>query len=355
MKKALFTWSEKEYSELPWRKERTLYRTLVSEIMLQQTNVSTVLKHFERFLKVFPNLPSLAVASEEEVCAQWQGLGYYRRARNLRKAAVTIVEQYNGEFPSSLKELISIPGIGVYTANALLAIGRNENALALDANLERVISRLYGLRTEKGPKLLKEIQQQEEKILKDFKVKTFGARAINESLMDLGRVYCQAKKADCLLCPLREKCFVFTHQEDPLQFPVTQEKTKVTHDLKLLRVIVKDRKGQILGYKKNEKEWLSGQIELPTFILETTDKKLKQYPAIDLDKGVTQKSIKMKTAITKYKITNLIIECSKKEFRSLLESNNVDLSKYTSYQFDLSLNHFSTATLKSINAIDLRN
>ena len=345
MKKALYDWSNQEYSHLPWRRERTLYKTLVSEIMLQQTNVSTVLKHFDRFLKVYPKVQDLAAASEEEVCSHWQGLGYYRRARNLRKAAVAIVEEFDGEFPNDYKDLISIPGIGAYTANALIAIGRDKPALALDANLERVFSRVYGIKVEKGPKLLKEIESREAVILKDFQVKKYGARVVNESLMDLGRVYCQAKKADCLICPIKSKCFVFNEKKDPLSFPIFKNKKKESFDLKLLRVIVKD-KNKVLGFEKSQKEWLSGQIEIPTFILSCEDESLVQYPKASFQK--IEKTHSIKTAITKYKITNHIIELSLTKFKKLLKDNKLTDSRYKSYSLDPKQVHFSSATLKSL-------
>lgn len=284
------------------------------------------------------------MASEEEVCSHWQGLGYYRRARNLRKAAVSLVENFKGKFPKEYNDLISIPGIGAYTANAIIAIGRDEAALALDANLERVFARVYGLKEEKGPKLLKSIQAREDEILKDFQLKKFGARAINESLMDLGRVYCQAKKADCLLCPIKEKCHVFKEAKNPLDFPLMKKKEKKMYELKLLRLIVTDKKN-VIGYQKNDQEWLNGQVEIPTFTLYSEDRKLTQYPEITFENYEEELSIK--TAITKYKIINYIVELTKKEFNQLMKANKISSKRYESYRLDPNAQHFSTATLKS--------
>ena len=355
MKKSLYEWSSSEFSHLPWRKNRTLYKTLVSEIMLQQTNVSTVLKHFERFLSVYPNVQSLASSTEEEVCSHWQGLGYYRRARNLRKAAISIVDDFNGKFPKKFEDLISIPGIGAYTANALIAIGRNESALALDANLERVFSRVYGIKEYKGPKLLKMIQSREEEILKDFKINTFGARVINESVMDLGRVYCQAKKADCLLCPIKNKCTVFTKGLDPLSFPLVKEKKKKFFELKLLRIVVKEG-NKLYAYVKNDEQWLSGQWEIPTFVLYSEDMSLKQYPILDIEEDDEYhndyEELKMiKTAITKYKISNYIKVMDKASFNSFLKDHKFKLSSYSRVPFLVDEYHFSSTTLKCLTAI----
>ncbi len=157
--KKLISWSREKHADLPWRKKRSLYFTLVSEIMLQQTTVSTVKNHFANFIEKFPDLETLALSSEEEMLRAWKGLGYYRRAKNLRKAALDVLEFFEGQIPLTLEELKSIKGIGDYMANALLAIGEDQPALALDANLERVLSRLYGIKTPKGPLLHKKLQE----------------------------------------------------------------------------------------------------------------------------------------------------------------------------------------------------
>jgi A/G-specific adenine glycosylase len=310
--KKLISWSEKEFSHLPWRKNRSLYRTLVSEIMLQQTTVSSVTNHYERFLKVFPSIESLAQASEDELIIAWKGLGYYRRARNLKKIAEAIVKEYAGSFPDDLESLKLIPGIGPYTASAILAIGMDRPALAVDANLERVIARLNGLKFEKGPKLQKKISELflNKEIFHD---KTHSPRALNEALMDLGRTYCQARKASCDLCVLRSECKGFTSGK-PLMFPIEKIASagKVDHELHLLRLYIVKR-GMLLVYRKEDHEWLSGQYEVPTYISKTTDSKLKQYPMFN--EGEMNVLGTFKTTITKYKITNYIVIADEKAFK----------------------------------------
>jgi len=353
MNNQLIKWSHKEFDELPWRKKRSLYGTLVSEIMLQQTTVATVLKHYDRFLKVFPNLESLARVSEEEVCAQWQGLGYYRRARNLRKAAVYIVEELAGEFPLTLEELKKIPGVGDYTASALLAMGMNKKALAIDANIERIMARLFLIEEEKGPKLQKFLQANYEDLAIPFK--KFSPREINESLMDLGRVYCQAKRADCALCPLRKECKAAESSVSPLDYPrQKQAKKKESHDLELLRVIV-THGHKVLAYEKNDKEWLSGQLEVPTLILRTTDKKLAQYPLFEGPKDRIERRVitSLKTAITKYKIKNQIVMLTKAEFEDLVDLKNLN-KNYKYYALNDETNHFSTTTHKCLAKLNIK-
>lgn len=338
---SLIKWSEGEFNWLPWRKNRTLYRTLVSEIMLQQTTVSTVLKHFERFIEEYPDTHSLANSTEEQLTISWKGLGYYRRARNLKKACTYFVENHNGEIPLNYDELIKAPGVGEYTANAILAIGSDIPALALDANLERVISRVYGIDTVKGPKLLKRIQElftNKDICQEIYKV---GARNYNEALMDLGRNYCKANKASCDLCPISNNCFAFKNNK-ALDLPVKGEDKKTqSFNLTLLRVIAQ-KENKILAYKKSSKEWLSGQYEVPTFILESEDAKLSQYPKIDFKEH--DYLPEYKTLITKYKITNKVIYVNERDLKRL----NVNLNEYEWKDIQEKGSNLSTATIKAL-------
>jgi A/G-specific adenine glycosylase len=310
MFRELIQWSQTNYSHLPWRKKRSPYHTLVSEIMLQQTTVSTVLGKFDFFIERFPDIQALARATEEEVTIAWKGLGYYRRARNLRKAAIYIGDHFDGVIPEDYQGLISIPGIGHYTAKALLAIGQDKAEIALDANLERVISRIYGIEMLKGPQLIRRIDELFDggKILRQ--IHDCGGRALNEALMDLGRVYCQKSKATCLLCPVRQNCKAYQHGMIGTCPSYPQSKQE-KHDLKLLRVVV--RKGdKVLAYQKPKDLWLAGQWELPTFTLSSSDQKLKQYPAIN--KSCGKQMVAFKSTITKYKIENTVVEMTESEF-----------------------------------------
>ena len=341
---SLIKWSKDQHSHLIWRQERSLYITLVSEIMLQQTTVSTVSNHIEKFLKKFPTLKSLSMSNEEEVCIAWKGLGYYRRARNLLNAAIEIEKKFNGDIPLDLEELKSIKGIGDYTANAILGIGANKRALAVDANLERVIARLYGIETAKGPKLQKEIYSRfySKKILPQ--IKNGNARKINEALMDLGRVICQSRKAECILCPVQKDCK--SYKEDIVeQIPNVVKKDIEKFELDLVRVLI-TKKNKVLGYAKSEKEWLRGQIELPTFVVQCEDKKLSQYPKSN--RRFLKKELKtltlFKTSITKYKINNYILKIPFKELSSL----SVDLLGFKYFDIDPEKTNFSTATIKAL-------
>lgn len=343
----LISWSEREFSHLPWRTNRTLYSTLVSEIMLQQTTVKTVLNHFDRFMKKFPNVKALASSTEEELIIQWKGLGYYRRARNLHKACKYFESEFDCEIPLQYNDLIKAPGIGEYTANAILAIGANKNEICIDANLERVLSRIHLIKETKGPKLIKRLNQEfkESKIAND--INDYGGRAYNEAMMDLGRVYCQSRRADCLICPVNDICKTYLTNTEPLSIPKVQNKEKKRYyDLKLLRVVV-IKNDKVLAYKKNKKEWLNGQKEIPTFTLYSEDPSLKQYPNLEFENFELLPMIK--TSITKYRIENYVVICSEAEFKKI---TNISLDSYSYINLDSNSN-LSTSSLKSMNLVGM--
>ena len=339
----LLAWSQDQHHTLPWRVNRSLYRTLVSEIMLQQTTVGTVKNHFDRFLVTFPTLESLAKASEEELLVAWKGLGYYRRARSLKKIAEAIARDHQGKFPKDVESLQKITGIGLYTANALSAIGMDERGLAVDANLERVLARYFGVPVEKGLKLQKELHRrfQEKAIFGNFKG---SYRALNEALMDLGRTFCQARKASCELCPLRTDCLA-RKESKALTYPVMMAaKKKDDHELELVRLyLVKGKK--LLTYKKEEGEWLSGQYEVPTFVLRSSDPKLKQYPSFK--KKPSLKNLpSFKSGITKYKIINSLWEADQKTLKSLGFTRKLEWREYQAAESNL-----TTTTLKGLKLL----
>lgn len=312
----LVEWSSRNYAHLPWRHQRTLYTTLVSEIMLQQTTVKTVLGHFSRFIQEYPDVFAVANATEEQLTISWKGLGYYRRARNLKKACESFASNYDGKIPLDRELLLKIPGIGDYTAHALLAIGANKSYLAVDANLERVLSRLYAVETPKGPQLNKALYKlfNEQNISQE--INHVGGRAYNEALMDLGRNYCSIRNPDCALCPLSETCQSFQKKLVHKIPNVINVKKNQSLDLELLRIVViKDN--SVMAYQKSKDEWLSGQWELPTYILSSEDRNLKQYPYCELAEDIFMLLPSFKTLITKYKINNKLLILSEQEMREL--------------------------------------
>ena len=313
--KTLINWSQQNFSHLPWRRQRSHYRTWISEVMLQQTTVATVAGRFEEFVRKFPNITALADAEEKEILSAWRGLGYYRRAANLYKGAQFIIQNHRGRFPHDESAIKDIPGIGEYTSAALIGIGRNRRSLPLDANLKRVLARYHAIRSDY---LKKELQKQfsEGRILADME--SLGPRLLIEALMDLGRVHCRATGPACGTCPLRDHCLAHK-QKLTSDYGRPQKTPPSVFSLELLRVVVK-QKNQILAYPKKEGEWLSGQWELPTFILYSEDSRLSQYPRLKTKISLMTLP-RFSSRITRYRIQNHILSCNLNQFQKKFPSD----------------------------------
>jgi len=221
-RRALNKWFRKNGRELPWRSDARPYGVLVSEFMLQQTTVAAVKPYFERWMAEFPNLPSLASASEARVLKLWEGLGYYSRARNLHRAAQAIVERHGGEVPSDPEALRALPGVGPYTAAAVQAFAFDRPVAVIDANIQRVIARLVNFReavdTASARRFLEETAT-------SLLPKTGGA-AHAAALMDLGATICRSGVPDCGRCPVRRFCAAV----EPAGIPVKRRKADVINE-----------------------------------------------------------------------------------------------------------------------------
>jgi len=332
----LVDWSKSNYSDLPWRKERTAYNTLVSEIMLQQTTVGAVRDRFIRFIDRFPSIEILANASLDEVHSYWQGLGYYRRATNLHASALKIVELFDSMIPNNRNDLLSCPGIGEYTASALIAIFYNEDDFAVDANIERVFSRVH-LIDAASPQILKKM------IKSSYRPSHFlkeSASVLNESLMDLGREICSFENAKCPICPLNTVCKAYSSNQ--LQaYPVRSEKIKKSV-LKLARIIVENGEAIYL-VKRESGQWLERQWELPTFVEQCDEADFCQYPKIvESDLSLHEYVTTYKTVITKYQIENRVYKCSR--IPDVLNVSLVSKELLSSY-------HLSQATKKALQKV----
>jgi len=201
-RKNLLAWFAQFQRELPWRQTRDPYRIWLSEIMLQQTRVAAAIPYYERFLERFPNVESLATAPGEEVLRVWSGLGYYSRARNLQKAAKLIVANHNGIFPSDPAEALALPGIGAYTAAAILSIAYQEKHAVLDGNVARVIARLDAVRGDlRANGTWQTLQKSADHLLQERSPGDW-----NQAMMELGATLCTPRSPQCLLCPVAEFC-----------------------------------------------------------------------------------------------------------------------------------------------------
>lgn len=199
---------------LPWQQTITPYRVWVSEIMLQQTQVATVIPYFERFMQRFPRVETLAAASEDEVLQHWSGLGYYARARHLHRAAQQVVEQHDGEFPRTLTALAALPGVGRSTAGAIASISMNIPAPILDGNVKRVLTRLHAVEGWPGqPAVAERLWQLAEHYTPDTRTGDF-----TQALMDLGATLCTRRNPACGICPFSDRCAAH-RQGRPTAFP----------------------------------------------------------------------------------------------------------------------------------------
>lgn len=215
---ALLNWYDQHARALPWRNHPDPYAVWVSEIMLQQTQVATVVPYFARFMERFPNLAALAAASEQDVLALWEGLGYYSRARNLHKAANLIVSEFGGQLPAALDDLRRLPGVGRYTAAAIASMAFGQDAATLDANLRRVFARLFDV-TEPADSAAGEKRLWE---LAEAHLPPGRAGDYNQALMDLGATICLPRNPGCLRCPVHDLCRARTlgvQEERPILKP----------------------------------------------------------------------------------------------------------------------------------------
>lgn len=221
-RQALLRWYSRHGRDLPWRRTRSPYEILVSEVMLQQTQVATVLGYYNRWLRRFPNFKALARATENDVLHAWQGLGYYRRARNLRETAKIIQRQHGGIFPEDLGAIGELPGLGRYSANAIASFAFDQSVPIVEANTSRVLARLFNLRMpiDQGPGRT---------ALWNYAamlVPTRGAAAYNSALMDLGALVC-LPKPKCPICPVREFCRARQPEGLPIKKPLPRIKQLV--------------------------------------------------------------------------------------------------------------------------------
>ena len=199
----LLRWFDRHGRDLPWRRTRDPYRVLVSEVMLQQTQVARVEPFYYRFLEHFPSLPDLAQASPARVREAWQGLGYYRRADHLHRLAIRVMSDHDGKIPDDPAMLRALPGVGRYTAGAVLSFAFEQPAPAVDTNVARVIRRAFLPRAGKGAQPERRIWETAERILPRSGTRAW---AFNQAIMELGALVCTARVARCAVCPVRSAC-----------------------------------------------------------------------------------------------------------------------------------------------------
>ena len=257
--KKLLNWYDKEKRILPWRKKSEgkvdAYKVWVSEIMLQQTTVKVVIGRYKKFISRFPNVKVLAKAPLEEVLEEWAGLGYYSRARNLHSSSKIIVNKYEGIIPSEENKLINLPGIGTYTSGAIRAIAFNKPSLAIDVNVERVITRLFKI--ENNKKIKNKIKKYTQSLIPQNKPGDFA-----EALMDLGSLICKRANPTCSLCPLKLNCKGYISNQ--IQVSIKNKKLKTIRKGKCY-IIKRLNDSKFLFIRNPAKGLLGSMLLFPTY------------------------------------------------------------------------------------------
>jgi len=250
-------WEVNGRRNLPWQHPRTPYRVWISEIMLQQTQVATVIPYFNRWIQAFPTTSSLATANLDDVLALWSGLGYYARARNLHKAAIRCMEKFGGELPNYAESLITLPGIGLSTANAIVSQSTDQPAAVLDGNVRRVLARHAAIEGWTGKAAVqKQLWKEAEDRLPDKRGADY-----TQAIMDLGALVCTRIKPSCGQCPIRFDCSAL-RQNKVDHFPFAKPPTRVT-DRTFCMLVLKDSKNRVLLEKRPPSGIWGGLWSLP--------------------------------------------------------------------------------------------
>jgi len=263
-RRLLQAWFRANQRELPWRRNRDPYAIWVSEVMLQQTQIAAVIPFYLRFMKRFPDISTLAAASEQEVLRQWEGLGYYRRARHLYRAAQVIVNEYGGTFPDQVEAASSLPGLGRYTVGAVLSQAFDRRLPVVDANVARVLCRLGAWREP-----LEKVQTQAwlwhtaEALLPRQ-----GSGDFNQALMELGQTICVTRQPACLLCPWREVCRGRA-KGIATELPVRAARQRLEEVNEFAVIVQRDSQILLVQRQADAARW-ANMWELPTAVLETT-------------------------------------------------------------------------------------
>nr|WP_106781135.1 A/G-specific adenine glycosylase [Lysinibacillus timonensis] len=285
---ALVEWYHNEKRDLPWRRTSNPYKIWVSEVMLQQTRVDTVIPYYNRFLEKYPTIESLAFAPQEELLKMWEGLGYYSRARNLQAGVKEVVEKYNGQVPNNRHDLSNLKGIGPYTAGAILSIAFNRPEHAVDGNVMRVLSRVLHITEDiTHPKTRKIFESAVTELIHQD-----DPGAFNQGLMDLGAQICTPTSPKCLLCPVRDYCLAFQKgNPEPDELPIKSKKVKSTK-VRYHVFVARNSEGKYLLEKRPEQGLLANMWQFPMIENENENAISKSYEGFEkkYDVNITKKS-----------------------------------------------------------------
>lgn len=321
VRKNIRAWYRRNLRDLPWRKTSDPYRVWLSEIMLQQTQVVTVIPYYQAFVEAFPTVHDLADAEEATIMRMWEGLGYYRRAKQMHAAAKQVVEQHDGAFPDNFKDVLNLPGIGRYTAGAILSIAHDQPLPILEGNTIRLHARLTGyeddVKTKDGQSHLWDVAEQ--------MVAKNGTGELNQAFMELGATVCLPRNPKCLICPLKNQCLARRQgAEDRIPFT----KSKMKYEDRIETAVVITRQNAVLMKQYQEGERWAGLWDLPRF--QTVESPVDEATRDALVSGLKKETglkllldephLKLKHAVTRFRIT--LFACHAK-----IASQNKDLLK----------------------------
>lgn len=306
LQRSLLHWYRQHGRSLPWRETSDPYAIWVSEIMLQQTQVQTVIPYYQRWLAALPTIATVAAAEQQQVLKLWQGLGYYSRARNLHQAAQLIQQEFAGQFPSQLEDVLKLPGIGRTTAGGILSSAFAQPVAILDGNVKRVLARLLALPVP--PRKAEGFLWQWSDRLLDLTQ----PREFNQALMDLGATVCVPKKPDCPLCPWSNHCRALQFNLQA-ELPVTETAAPLPHKSIGVAVIWNDR-GEILIDRRPQKgllgglwEFPGGKIEPGETVVACIQREIREELAIEIEVG--EPLITIDHAYTHFKVTLNVHHC----------------------------------------------
>lgn len=306
LRRSLLSWYAISGRDLPWRQTRDPYAIWVSEIMLQQTQVKTVIPYYQRWLAQFPTIAALATADQQQVLKVWQGLGYYARARNLHRAAQEIVQKHGGEFPTEAKAAMELPGIGRTTAGGILSAAYNQPLPILDGNVKRVLARLMALEVPPS-KAMKTLWVASSGLLDPDNPRDF-----NQALMDLGATLCTPKNPACLLCPWQTHCCAYrVNMQNDL--PLSETRAPLPHK-QIGVAVIWNEQGQILIDRRRPDGLLGGLWEFPGGKIEPGEsiedcikREIQEEIGIEIEVG--DRLMTIDHAYTHYRVTLNVHHC----------------------------------------------
>lgn len=349
---SLMRWYTEMAAALPWRVSTDPYRVWLSEIMLQQTQVTTVIPYYERFTAVFPTVEALAAADQDTVLKLWEGLGYYSRARNMHLAAKTVVEKHGGQFPTTADDLMTLPGIGRYTAGAIASIAFGEPTPVLDGNVIRVFSRLFDIDED----VTQSSVQNRLWELAEQLVPAANPGDYNQALMELGRTVCKPRSPLCGKCPVHDFCLAYQRGVQEGR-PVKKKKAPTPH-YDVTAGLIRNELNELLIAKRPDDKLLGGLWEFPGGKLdgnetlpECLQRELQEELGIQVEVGPF--FVKVRHAYTHFKITLHVFEC-----RYLPEGGSPQTLQCADWRWvaeaDLGRYAFSAADRQVIEALNQR-